>query len=70
MALGYNHPQVNEVIIKQLQTKAITHMGYRYENDDMEEAAEVLLNSLSFSDGQSIFLSSGCKTILLLFTLL
>ena len=59
--LGHSNKQVNEAIIKQLGT--ISHAGYRYTSKIVDEAAEKVLELLSFPNGKCVFLSSGSEAV-------
>jgi len=60
-ALGHNHRRVNQAIRGQIEQ--IIHMGYRYTNALIEEAAAEILDTVSLPDGKCIFLSSGSETV-------
>jgi acetylornithine aminotransferase len=60
-SLGHNNKQINEAIINQMNI--ISHTGYRYSTKIVDEAAEKILNLLSFIDGKSVFLSSGSEAV-------
>lgn len=59
--LGHNHPRINKTIKEQIDK--IIHLNYRYTNLLAEEAAIVLLDTLSLPDGKCIFLSSGSEAV-------
>jgi len=61
VGLGHSHPRVNEAICTQIEH--ITHVGYRYTNALVEEAAQETLNTVAFPDGKCIFLSSGSEAV-------
>ena len=60
-ALGHNHPRINQTI--QTQIERIVHIGYRYTNDAVEEAADELLATVPLSKGKCVFLSSGSEAV-------
>ncbi len=60
-ALGHNHPRVNQVIETQL--KNIAHLGTRYPNFLVEEAALAVLHAVGMEDGKCVFLSSGSEAV-------
>ena len=60
-ALCHNHPRINQTIRKQIDQ--IVHIGYRYTNDAVEEAAVELLGTVPFSEGKCLFLSSGSEAV-------
>jgi len=60
-ALGHNHWRVNQAIRTQLDT--ISHVGYRYTQDLVEEAAATVLRTLALVEGRCIFLSSGSEAV-------
>jgi acetylornithine/N-succinyldiaminopimelate aminotransferase len=59
--LGHNHWRVNEAIRSQLEK--ISHAGYRYTNDVVEEAAQTVLETLPSNLDRIIFLSSGSEAV-------
>ena len=60
-ALGHNHPAVNQTI--QAQLGKISHLGTRYPNQTVEQAAQNVLSITEMQDGQCIFLSSGSEAV-------
>jgi len=60
-ALGHNHPAVNQTI--QAQLGKISHLGTRYPNQTVEQAAQDVLSITDMPDGQCIFLSSGSEAV-------
>lgn len=60
-ALGHNHWRVNQAIRSQLDK--ISHAGYRYTNDVVEEAAHTVLETLPSHMDRIIFLSSGSEAV-------
>jgi len=60
-SLGHNNKQINEAIIRQINT--ISHVGYRYTNKIVDEAAEKLLELTDFPEGKCVFLSSGSEAV-------
>ena len=59
--LGHNHRRVNETIRTQIEE--IAHLGYRYTHGIVEKAAAEVLESVAFSDGKCVFLSSGSEAV-------
>jgi len=59
--LGHSHPRIIQAI--QQQVHKIMHLGYRYKNRTVEEAAEKVLQLASFPNGQCIFLTSGSEAV-------
>ena len=60
-SLGHNNKQVNEAIIRQINS--ISHVGYRYTTKIVDEAAEKVLGLLGFMGGKCVFLSSGSEAV-------
>jgi len=60
-ALGHNHPRVSQVLANQSAT--LSHLGFRYGCDVVEEAAIDLLKILDFPDGKVVFLTSGSEAV-------
>jgi acetylornithine/N-succinyldiaminopimelate aminotransferase len=60
-ALGHNHWRVNQAIRSQLDK--ISHVGYRYTNDVVEQAADMVLRTLPSILERIIFLSSGSEAV-------
>ena len=60
-ALGHGHPKVNAALHQQIDQ--IMHLGYRYHNPMVDEASQVLLETLGFASGKCIFLSSGSEAM-------
>jgi acetylornithine aminotransferase len=60
-ALGHNHPRINQVIESQL--KQITHLGTRYPNALVEDAAQDVLSIVGIENGKCTFLSSGSEAV-------
>jgi acetylornithine/N-succinyldiaminopimelate aminotransferase len=59
--LGRNHPRIKQAILAQLEQ--IMHMGYRYTDGIVEEAAVAVLDTLDLADGKCLFLSSGSEAV-------
>jgi len=59
--LGHNHSRINETIKKQIDQ--VMHLHYRYTNHLAEDASVDLLESVGFTDGKCIFLSSGSEAV-------
>lgn len=57
ISVGHNNKQVNEAMIRQLNT--VSHVGYRYSAGAVNEAAGKILDLLGFADGKCTFLCSG-----------
>ncbi len=60
-ALGHSHRRINQPI--QAQVERIAHIGYRYTNGLVEEAAVAVLDALTLPDGKCVFLSSGSEAV-------
>jgi acetylornithine aminotransferase len=60
-ALGHNHPRINQVMERQL--KNIMHLGTRYPNFLVEEAARAVLEAVGIEEGKCTFLSSGSEAV-------
>jgi acetylornithine aminotransferase len=60
-ALGHNHPRVNQALGAQIERLA--HIGYRYTNVVVEEAAAAVLGTLPLAGGKVVFLSSGSEAV-------
>ncbi len=60
-ALGHSHPQINETIVEQIGK--IMHLGYRYKNAAVEEAALKILDITTLGEGKCIFLCSGSEAV-------
>ena len=60
-ALGHNHPRVHAAIRAQLD--AVAHLAYRYSAEVVEQAAQAVLGTLPFPEGQCLFLSSGSEAV-------
>ncbi len=60
-AIGHNHPAVSRAIARQLGV--ISHVGYRYSCDVVEQAAEAVLDVLQLPKGKCVFLSSGSEAV-------
>lgn len=59
--LGHNHPRINQIIKQQINK--LTHIGYRYNVDLIDVAAEKVLNITQIQNGKCIFLSSGSEAV-------
>ena len=59
--MGHNHPSINGVIEAQL--KQIIHLGVRYPNAVVEDAAQDVLSIVAIGDGKCTFLSSGSEAV-------
>lgn len=60
-SLGHNNKQVNEAIIRQMNI--VSHTGYRYTTNIVDEAAKKVLELFDFTDGKCVFLSSGSEAV-------
>jgi acetylornithine/N-succinyldiaminopimelate aminotransferase len=60
-SLGHNHPRINQTIATQIGR--ITHLGFRYTNKVVEDAAVKVLETVEFYDGKCVFLSSGSEAV-------
>lgn len=60
-SLGHNHPLINQAIKRQIDN--IAHLGFRYTNDIVEEAAVKVLDTVGLTDGKCVFLSSGSEAV-------
>jgi acetylornithine aminotransferase len=60
-ALGHGHAEVNQAI--QAQVDKAMHLGYRYKNPIVEEAAQAVLRLHSMPEGKVAFLSSGSEAV-------
>ncbi len=61
LGLGHNHPRINEALGAQLER--VSHLGYRYTADVVEEAAAAVLATLGMGNGKCVFLSSGSEAV-------
>ena len=59
--LGHNHHEINRAMIEQLSE--ITHVGYRYSTDIVENAGDLLLEVSKIKTGKCVFLSSGSEAV-------
>jgi acetylornithine/N-succinyldiaminopimelate aminotransferase len=60
-ALGHNHPHISQVIEAQL--KQVIHLGTRYPNQIVEEAAKAVLDVVGMDNGKCTFLISGSEAV-------
>lgn len=60
-ALGHNHPRISQVIKSQL--KQVIHLGTRYPNQVVEEAATAVLDVVGMENGKCTFLISGSEAV-------
>jgi len=60
-ALGHNHPRISQVIESQL--KQVIHLGFRYPNQIVEEAAKAVLDIVGMENGKCTFLISGSEAV-------
>ena len=59
--IGHNHERINQAIRTQIEK--ISHVGYRYTCDLIEEAALEVLSTVFLPEGKCIFLSSGSESV-------
>jgi acetylornithine aminotransferase len=60
-SLGHAHPEINRVLHEQIDQ--VMHVGTRYPNHLVEEAAQMILDLLSMPEGKCMFLSSGSEAV-------
>lgn len=60
-SIGHCHPAISELIQKQISL--ISHTGFSYSHQSVEEAASVVLNLLGFNNGTCVFLCSGSEAV-------
>jgi acetylornithine aminotransferase len=60
-ALGHSHPRISQVIVT--QAAKLMHLGTRYPNTIVEEAALAVLKIVHFEAGKCVFLSSGSEAV-------
>ncbi len=60
-SLGHKNARVNAAISRQINS--ISHAGFCYSNDIVDEAAQSVLSITGFEDGQCVFLCSGSEVI-------
>ena len=61
LALGHNHNNVNDAILNQI-TK-LTHSGFCFNSQIVQQAAELILSKTNFENGKCAFLSSGTEAM-------
>jgi acetylornithine/N-succinyldiaminopimelate aminotransferase len=61
LALGHNHPRINQVIQEQMEK--ISHISYRYTTNIVEQAAGIVARITSLNNGKCVFLSSGSEAV-------
>ncbi|MFZ6019065.1 MAG: aspartate aminotransferase family protein [Chloroflexota bacterium] len=59
--LGHSHPRLNRVM--QQQIEKLVHLGTRYPNNLVEEAAIAVLDIVGIEPGKCVFLSSGSEAV-------
>jgi acetylornithine aminotransferase len=59
--VGHRNLRINEKIKEQLDK--VIHLGYRFTNHLAEEAAKILLDTVSERKGKCVFLSSGTEAV-------
>lgn len=60
-ALGHNHPRITQAIRSQLSQ--VIHLGTRYPNHVIEEAAKAVLKITGMENGKCLFLISGSEAV-------
>lgn len=60
-ALGHQHPRIVSVLKE--QASKVTHTGFCYSNEIVEDAAQEILSLLGFEAGKCVFLSSGSEAV-------
>jgi len=60
-SVGHNNPRVNRVITKQINS--LTHAGYCYSHQVLEQASKAVLDAAGFDSGKCVFLCSGSEAI-------
>ena len=60
-ALGHSHPRLGQVLAA--QAAQLMHLGTRYPNSIVEEAALAVLGIVQIDDGKCTFLSSGSEAV-------
>ena len=60
-SLGHAHPKINKTIHDQIEN--VMHLGTRYPNRIVENAAQAILALLDMSDGKCMLLSSGSEAV-------
>lgn len=61
LALGHGHPRILSAMQEQMER--ICHVGYKYNVEFVEEAAEKILEITGISTGKCVFLSSGSEAV-------
>lgn len=61
VSVGHKNKQMNKAIIKQIG--ALTHAGFCYSSQILEEASRSLLNITNCTNGKCVFLCSGSEAI-------
>lgn len=59
--LGHSHPRISQVVSRQAAT--LMHLGTRYPNAIVEEAAMAVLGIVGLEHGKCMFLSSGSEAV-------
>jgi len=59
--LGHNNARVNAAIAR--QTQSVSHAGFCFSNDIVEDAAQSVLSLTGLGDGKCVFLCSGSEAI-------
>jgi acetylornithine aminotransferase len=60
-SVGHSNPRINNVIKEQIEK--ISHTGYCYTNNIVEETAIEILSTLGFDNGKCVFLCSGSEAV-------
>ncbi|WP_028582079.1 aminotransferase class III-fold pyridoxal phosphate-dependent enzyme [Desulfogranum japonicum] len=60
-SLGHNNSEINGIIKKQIYS--LTHTGFCYSNEILENSSKSILNVAGFKNGKSVFLCSGSEAI-------
>lgn len=61
LSLGHKHPKIMAAIYDQLNR--ISHVGYKYNDEVAEKAAEKLIQITGISSAKCVFLSSGSEAV-------
>ncbi len=61
ISIGHKNTQINRTITKQIDS--LTHAGFCYSNQILEESSKSILDITDFSNGKCVFLCSGSEAI-------
>lgn len=61
LALGHNHPRINRAM--EAQMRDVVHLGTRYPNTVVLDAARDILEVVGIPDGKCVLLSSGSEAV-------